>query len=89
LLDGMVWRFGFSCSRAAYEASVSVWSIINPDWYWQRRKEAGAGSLLEAAAQGRDLRSFVPSLLIAKGSLIAVIAIMAWYVGIRAGYFSN
>jgi len=66
-------------------ALATAWSIINPDWYWQKRVEAGVSAhALEQHAHGP--RSFVPSLLLSKGILIGV-TLAAWHVGSRAGYF--
>jgi hypothetical protein len=62
---------------------ATLWSILNPDWYWKKREQAGFNPL-EQFMNGR--RSFVPALLAAKVPLIAVMAFAAWYVGIKAGY---
>ena len=69
------WLIVFAIANGA---GAALRAIINPDWYFEKRVEAGLGVDL--------FNSGIRSLLITKAIIVALLAWAALYVGEKAGY---
>jgi hypothetical protein len=62
-------------------AGAAIKAVSNPDWYFNRRVQAGMD--VDVINSGKDIRLLV----ITKVVLIVPMLVLAWYLGGKAGYF--
>jgi hypothetical protein len=67
----------------------TVRAIFDPDWYWRFRYKEGAEPDYPLIILADKHRKAMVRLCITKGILFSLMAILAWHLGTKAGYFSN
>jgi hypothetical protein len=61
-------------------AGAALMAIVNPDWYFKRRLQAGLDVDIFNERKG------IVSLLVTKVIVIALLTWVAWYIAEKAGY---
>ncbi len=63
-------------------AGAALKAVLNSDWYFQQRAQAGLQRGLDILNPNKG----IGSLVITKAIIIAVLAWLAWYIAGKAGY---